>query len=61
MTELQFLGAGSLLRKYMLLLCNHVALILPKATSLACTSSKHFSVVSQVLHKDVTGQLFIER
>nr|XP_022328228.1 E3 ubiquitin-protein ligase HERC2-like isoform X2 [Crassostrea virginica] len=58
--ELQFLGAGSLLRKYMLLLCNHVALILPQATSLACTSSKHFSVVSQVLHKDVTGVLLPE-
>lgn len=55
-TELQLLGAGSLLRKYTLLLGNHVAMILPQATSLACVSSKHFSVVSQVLTKDVTGQ-----
>nr|XP_034301897.1 E3 ubiquitin-protein ligase HERC2 isoform X1 [Crassostrea gigas] len=58
--ELQLLGAGSLLRKYTLLLGNHVAMILPQATSLACVSSKHFSVVSQVLTKDVTGVLLPE-
>jgi hypothetical protein len=57
MTELQFLGAGSLLRKYVLLVCNHASMILPQATSLACISSKHFSVVSRVLTKDVTGRL----
>ncbi|XP_061183765.1 E3 ubiquitin-protein ligase HERC2-like isoform X1 [Saccostrea echinata] len=58
--ELQFLGAGSLLRKYILLLCNHISVILPQATSLACISSKHFSVVSRVLTKDVTGVLLPE-
>ncbi|KAK3100706.1 hypothetical protein FSP39_024049, partial [Pinctada imbricata] len=59
-SEAEMLGAGALLRKYVSLLCNHVTTILPRAASLACISSKHFSVVSKIINKDVTGVLLPE-
>jgi E3 ubiquitin-protein ligase HERC2 len=49
------MGAGVLLRKYVKLLCSHVSDIIPIAASLATTSSKHFSLVSKIIQKDVTG------
>lgn len=55
-SELQ--GAGSLLRKYITLLCNHVSDILPRGASLAANSSKHFSLVSKIIVSDVTGILY---
>ncbi|KAJ8297784.1 hypothetical protein KUTeg_024315 [Tegillarca granosa] len=59
-TELELQGAGSLLRKYISMLCNHVTDILPVAASLANLSAKHFSVVSKIISKDVTGILLPE-
>ena len=52
-SELQ--GAGSLLRKYVSLLCNHITDILPLGASLATISCKHFSLVSKIISSDVTG------
>ena len=52
---MELLGAGALLRKYVTLLCNHVSDILPIAHSLASTSTKHFTLVSKIIEKDVTG------
>ncbi|XP_052077229.1 E3 ubiquitin-protein ligase HERC2-like isoform X2 [Mytilus californianus] len=58
--ELELQGAGVLLRKYVTLLCNHVSDILPIAASLATTGTKHFSIVSKIIQKDVTGILLPE-
>ncbi|KAI8508669.1 E3 ubiquitin-protein ligase herc2, partial [Branchiostoma belcheri] len=52
--DLELLGAGSLLRKYVALLCIHVADVLPVAASLAAISAKHFAVVSSVLSADLS-------
>ena len=49
-------GAGALLRKYMTLLCAHVAEVLPRAASLAALSNKHFAAVAKVITNDVTGK-----
>ncbi|CAH1268468.1 HERC2 [Branchiostoma lanceolatum] len=57
---LELLGAGSLLRKYVSLLCIHVADVLPVAASLAAISAKHFAVVSSVLSADLSGVLLPE-
>ncbi len=51
----EFLGAGSLLRKYLTLLCAHVSDVLPVAASLAAYSSKHFSIISRIVANDVAG------
>ena len=51
----ELLGAGSLLRKYMTLLCAHVADIIPIAASLASYSSKHFALVARIITRDVSG------
>ena len=53
--DAEICGAGALLRKYLTLLCAHVAEVLPRAASLAALSSKHFVAVSKVISKDVTG------
>ncbi|XP_021378315.1 E3 ubiquitin-protein ligase HERC2-like isoform X2 [Mizuhopecten yessoensis] len=58
--ELEAQGTGQLLRKYVSLLCNHVSDVLQVAVSLSHTSPKHFSVVSKVIRKDVTGILLPE-
>ncbi|KAL5011340.1 hypothetical protein ScPMuIL_009891 [Solemya velum] len=58
--EIELQGAGSLLRKYLSVLCNHVANILPVAASLAGISSRHFSLVSKIITRDVTGVLLPE-
>lgn len=57
-SELQ--GSGSLLKKYVSLLCNHASDILPLGASLACNSGKHFSLVSKIISSDVTGVLLPE-
>jgi len=49
------LGAESLLTKYISQLCNHITETLPLASSLAATSSKHFSLVVSILKGDVIG------
>ncbi|NXR51396.1 HERC2 ligase, partial [Oxylabes madagascariensis] len=54
------LGVGSLLKKYIALLCTHIGDILPVATSIACTSHRHFAEVSCVVDGDLTGILLPE-
>ncbi|OWK60818.1 E3 ubiquitin-protein ligase HERC2 [Lonchura striata] len=54
------LGVGSLLKKYTALLCTHISDILPVATSIACTSHRHFAEVSFVVDGDLTGILLPE-
>ncbi|XP_023713900.1 E3 ubiquitin-protein ligase HERC2 [Cryptotermes secundus] len=54
------LGAESLLTKYIYQLCNHITETLPVASSLAATSSKHFSLVVSILKGDVIDVLLPE-
>ena len=49
------MGASTLLRKYLMLLCAHVADVLPIAASLATCSEKHFALIAQIIAKDVSG------
>ncbi|KAL3879973.1 hypothetical protein ACJMK2_032247, partial [Sinanodonta woodiana] len=58
--DIEVQGAGSLLRKYISLTCNHVMDILPVSASLASISSKHFSHVSKIIVSDITGVLLPE-
>ncbi len=53
--EVELLGAGSLLRKYVSLICSHVCDVMPVASALAVHSSKHFSTVAKIITQDVTG------
>lgn len=53
------LGVGSLLKKYTALLCTHISDILPVATSIACTSHRHFAEVSCVVDGDLTGRFLL--
>lgn len=46
---------GSLLKKYIALLCTHIGDILPVATSIASTGRRHFAEVSRVIEGDLTG------
>ena len=55
-TETELIGASSLLRKYLMLLCAHVADVLPIAASLATCSEKHFTLIAQIIAKDVSGK-----
>ncbi|XP_048243824.1 E3 ubiquitin-protein ligase HERC2-like isoform X1 [Haliotis rufescens] len=57
---LEMRGAAALLKKYCMLLCTHVGDILPAAASIASSSSRHFSLVSKIIVKDVTGVLLPE-
>lgn len=52
----EILGVGSLLKKYMALLCTHIGDILPVATSIALNSHRHFAEVARVLEGDLTGK-----
>ncbi|XP_068082847.1 E3 ubiquitin-protein ligase HERC2 [Anabrus simplex] len=54
------LGAESLLTKYIQMLSSHVTDILPIASSLAATSSKHFSLIASILRGDVIDVLLPE-
>uniref|UniRef100_A0A8C9RA53 E3 ubiquitin-protein ligase HERC2 n=1 Tax=Scleropages formosus TaxID=113540 RepID=A0A8C9RA53_SCLFO len=56
----ELLGVGSLLKKYIALLCTHIGDILPVATSIACTGHRHFAEVSRVIEGDLTGILLPE-
>ncbi|XP_041055229.1 E3 ubiquitin-protein ligase HERC2 isoform X4 [Carcharodon carcharias] len=56
----ELLGVGSLLKKYIALLCTHIGDILPVATSIASTSYRHFAEVSRILEGDLTGVLLPE-
>ena len=50
-------GAGQLLKKYLGLLCAHVADVLPLADSVAATAAtRHFPAVAAIISKDVTGE-----
>lgn len=51
----ELLGVGSLLKKYIALLCTHIGDILPVATSIASTGRRHFAEVSRVIEGDLTG------
>jgi len=48
---------GSLLKKYISLLCTHIGDILPVATSIASTGHRHFAEVSRLIEGDLTGTL----
>lgn len=52
----ELLGVGSLLKKYIALLCTHIGDILPVATSIASTGHRHFAEVSRVIEGDLTGR-----
>lgn len=54
----ELLGVGSLLKKYIALLCTHIGDILPVATSIASTGHRHFAEVSRVIEGDLTGKVF---
>ncbi|XP_031694188.1 E3 ubiquitin-protein ligase HERC2-like, partial [Anarrhichthys ocellatus] len=56
----ELLGVGSLLKKYISLLCTHIGDILPVATSIASTGRRHFAEVSRVIEGDLTGVLLPE-
>ncbi|XP_048453850.1 E3 ubiquitin-protein ligase HERC2 [Rhincodon typus] len=56
----ELLGVGSLLKKYIALLCTHIGDILPVATTIASTSYRHFAEVSCILEGDLTGVLLPE-
>jgi hypothetical protein len=55
LSDQDVLGAESLLTKYIYQLCNHITETLPVASSLAATSSKHFSLIVSILKGDVIG------
>lgn len=55
----ELLGVGSLLKKYIALLCTHIGDILPVATSIASTGRRHFAEVSRVIEGDLTGNLIL--
>ena len=57
-TDPELLGVGSLLKKYIALLCTHIGDILPVATSIASTGCRHFAEVSRVIEGDLTGKPF---
>lgn len=52
----ELLGVGSLLKKYIALLCTHIGDILPVATNIASTSHRHFAEVSRIVVGDLTGK-----
>lgn len=52
----EILGVGSLLKKYMALLCTHIGDILPVSTSIAHNSHRHFAEVARVIEGDLTGK-----
>ncbi|XP_072258440.1 E3 ubiquitin-protein ligase HERC2 [Pyxicephalus adspersus] len=56
----ELLGVGSLLKKYIALLCTHIGDILPVATNIASSTHRHFSEVSRILAGDLTGVLLPE-
>ncbi|XP_039600637.1 E3 ubiquitin-protein ligase HERC2 isoform X1 [Polypterus senegalus] len=56
----ELLGVGSLLKKYIALLCTHIGDLLPVATSIAFTGHRHFSEVSRIIEGDLTGVLLPE-
>ncbi|KAL1023407.1 hypothetical protein UPYG_G00040470 [Umbra pygmaea] len=56
----ELLGVGSLLKKYIALLCTHIGDILPVATSIAFTGHRHFNQVSRIIEGDLTGVLLPE-
>ena len=58
LTDSEILGVGSLLKKYIALLCTHIGDILPVATSIAFSSHRHFAEVSHVIEGDLTGNSF---
>ncbi|XP_064637694.1 E3 ubiquitin-protein ligase HERC2-like isoform X2 [Lineus longissimus] len=56
----ELLGAGSVLRKYIQLVCNYVNDLLPMAASLAGFGSKNFASVARIIEGDVSGVLLPE-
>lgn len=56
----EMLGAESLLKKYTIQICNHVNEVLPIASEIAGTSSKHFVLVATILKGDIVNILLPE-
>uniref|UniRef100_H3B372 HECT-type E3 ubiquitin transferase n=1 Tax=Latimeria chalumnae TaxID=7897 RepID=H3B372_LATCH len=56
----ELLGVGSLLKKYIALLCTHISDILPVASSISSTGHRHFAEVSRIVEGDLTGVLLPE-
>ncbi|XP_043927990.1 E3 ubiquitin-protein ligase HERC2 [Protopterus annectens] len=56
----ELLGVGSLLKKYIALLCTHIGDILPVASSIASTSHRYFAEVARIVDGDLTGVLLPE-
>ncbi|XP_014679282.1 PREDICTED: LOW QUALITY PROTEIN: E3 ubiquitin-protein ligase HERC2-like, partial [Priapulus caudatus] len=59
-TDADLLGAGSLLRKYVVLVCMHVSDVLPVAASLAAANPKLFSTLATIMQADISGVLLPE-
>ena len=57
LTDVELLGAGSLLRKYVSLLSAHVRDIMPTAAKLAAPSPKQFSSVASIIESDLSGEI----
>ena len=57
--DIELLGAGALLRKYINIVCSHVADVLPKAASFAEGGSRQFVLAAHIISKDITGLHFI--
>ena len=53
--DIELLGAGALLRKYINIVCSHVADVLPKAASFAEGGSRQFVLAAHIISKDITG------
>ena len=47
------------MKKYVSLLCSHIADVLPVAASLATYGGKHFSVIAKIVSKDVSGKSMV--
>ncbi|KAG1662456.1 E3 ubiquitin-protein ligase HERC2 [Nymphon striatum] len=58
--DMNIIGAVSILRKYITLLCNHISDCLPIASNLAAISPRNFLTVSQILKTDIIGILLPE-
>ncbi|XP_043274810.1 E3 ubiquitin-protein ligase HERC2 isoform X2 [Venturia canescens] len=58
--DAEIIGAESLLKKYIIQICNHVTEILPIASELASTSSKNLVLVTKILKGDIINILLPE-
>lgn len=54
--DTEVLGAGSLLRKYVVLVCMHVSDVLPVAASIAASNLKLFPTIANIMQADISGR-----